>query len=492
MIDLKEKTLRLKKLFVGSAAAIFTSGILIACAGLSSPASDVAMPTVEGPVTGGERGYPYAASIVDLEPYGYTENEYFVSGRAHPYEPAPGTKLADDGRWQVVAGEDVPYKTRMLVRKPPAERFNGTVVVEFMQEYFGSERDTNYRWVAETLLREGFGWVGVSLHHEGIDDTSPQQTFNYEGTEFTTGMNLARWDPERYGTLSVPSSDLSYDILSQVGRAVATQSGSGVDPFADLHVRKVLAVGNTIAAKRLGIYINAVQPVAEVFDGFYLQDWTPGEVGLSQTGLVPEGYHLRTDVEVPVIVLNTTTAAVQIEKQAEGPKLRFWTPAGSSHTTGPYMVRVAKANKRDMDQTGGFCPPDYANNFPLRYIVGAAMVALDEWVKTGESIPSFPQLERVRKGEEWVTPFDEVGNSMGGLRTPWVDVPYRRYDWRGECPGGSGRSEALSDAKLRALYGTPAEFYRLFEKATRKAVEKGVLLPEDAENAIEKARTIQW
>src|SRR5207244_3339350 len=110
---------------------------------------DVGAPHIEGPITGGTRGFPYSASIVDLAPYRYVESEYFVSGRAHPFVPSQGTTLSPGGRWQVQPGKDVPYKTRILVRKPPADRFNGTVIIEFMQEYFGTERDTNYRWNAE-------------------------------------------------------------------------------------------------------------------------------------------------------------------------------------------------------------------------------------------------------------------------------------------------------------------------------------------------------
>lgn len=454
--------------------------------------SDRNVAHVEGPVTGGTRGYPYSASIVDLAPYGYSESEYFVSGVARVFKPAPGSVLTPDGRWHVVAGVERPYKTRILVRKPPASRFNGTVVVEFMQEYFGTERDTNYRWNAETILRQGFGWVGVSLHHEGIDDPKPPQTIKFGDTSFTTGLTLARWDPERYGLLSVPSSDLSYDILSQVGRALGPQRPTdGVDPLAGLKVRKLIAVGDTVAGHRLAIYINAVQPTARVFDGFILKDFGPNDLKLAEDVVTPSS-QLRTDTAVPVIVFQTTTAATQTGQQPEGPKLRFWTPAGSSHTTGPYMTRVARANRRDLGQDGGFCPESYANTFPQQYVSGAAIVAVDRWIKTGKSAGSFPQLEVIDKGQEKITPLDEHGNSVGGLRTPWVDVPRARYDWRGECPGGSGRTFPFAPEQLRALYGKPANYQRKFSAAVRAAQKSGVLLREDAEAAIRDAALLSW
>ena len=37
---------------------------------------------VEGPITGGTRGRPFAASTLDFEKLGYEEEEYLLSGTA--------------------------------------------------------------------------------------------------------------------------------------------------------------------------------------------------------------------------------------------------------------------------------------------------------------------------------------------------------------------------------------------------------------------------
>lgn len=452
-------------------------------------ARDVAI--VEGPILTGKRGFPYSASVIDVKTYGYTELDYFVSGEAHPLLPAPGAVMGADGQWPTVAGKESPYKTRILVRKPPKERFNGTVIIEFMQEYYGVERDTNFRWNTEAILREGFGWVGASLHREAVNDPTPQQTITYNGNSVTTGITLARWDPERYGSLSIPSSDLSFDILTQIARAVGPKrSKGGSDPFHGLEVRKVIAVGNTISAERLGIYINTVQRDARAIDGFYLQDFVGGaKLKLSEGVPTPPGV-LRTNVEVPVIVMLTETAAVQREVLAESPNLRVWTPAGSSHTTGESMARVEAANRRDLGQVGGFCAPGYANSMPVQYVSSAAIVALHRWINGGPPAPSFPQLQKRPDGTP--LPVDEHGNTVGGLRTPWFDVPIARYDWQGECTGGSGRTYPFSPAQLTGLYGTPKQFLEKFTAATREAQKKGVLLAEDADEAIRQATHLKW
>ena len=446
---------------------------------------------VEGPLRGGARGYPHSASIVDLGPYGYTEDDYALSGTATPFAPAPGTELGVDGRWQVLAGDEQPYRTRLLIRRPPADRFNGTVIVEFMQEYFGSERDTNYRWNAEAILREGFAWVGASLHRAGVDEPGGQE-IAWGEVSLVTGPPLVEWDPGRYAGLTIPHTDLCYDILSDVARAVGPdRPGVPVDPLAGLPVRRVMAVGNTIAATRLEHYHNAVQPLHGLFDAFYLQDLVENGTELAE-GITPQtGHSIRADLDVPVIVMNTMTAVVEEHRQPPGPTVRFWEPAGSSHTTGPYMAQTAADAKRQgVDMP--VCPEDYANTLPVQYVSSAAIVALHRWASGGDSAPAFPLLDRTGEPPETELVLDEVGNAVGGLRTPWVDVPIARYDWQGECLGGAGRTYPLPPEQLFERYGTPDAYRIQFEAAVREAEARGVLLSEDARQAVADAGQVGW
>ncbi len=449
--------------------------------------------TVDGPITGGRYDRPFASSIVDLGEYGYEENEYFVSGTATRYVPAPGTALTPDGRWQVVTDGTDPYRTRILVRRPSADRFNGVVVVEFMQEYFGCERDTNYRWYAEILLREGFAWVGASLHHEGID-VPGRQEISLGGYSFTSGPSLVEWDPERYGSLEFPHSDLCYDVLSQIARTVGPdRPAQPADPLGGLIVQRVFAAGNTIAADRLRHYINAVHPGHRVFEGFFLQDLSDSGVALAEGIASPPDLWVRTDVGVPTVVLNTTTAAMDATRQEEGEHIRFWEPAGSSHTTGPYMARVATANARDLSAGTPLGDPGSGNTLPLQYVGGAAFAGLRRWAEGGEPIARFPVIERAGdENGEATAVFDKSGNVAGGLRTPWVDVPVARYDWRGESLGGSGATYPYTERELRLRYGTPAVYHQRFAAATRAAVRSGVLLPDEAERAIAESHNVSW
>jgi len=53
---------------------------------------------VSGPITGGSRGRPFAASMLDFAAHGYTEAEYLLEGTATRYQLAPGAELTRDGR----------------------------------------------------------------------------------------------------------------------------------------------------------------------------------------------------------------------------------------------------------------------------------------------------------------------------------------------------------------------------------------------------------
>jgi hypothetical protein len=114
-------------------AAVVLAGATVtpAYAAPSPPDAGVPVPTVSGPVTGGDGPFDISSSttIGLLPAYGYVQEEFFVEGHARSYG-----KVGDwrpDGRWKAEATGTAPYKTRVLVRRPAdLARSSGTVVVE--------------------------------------------------------------------------------------------------------------------------------------------------------------------------------------------------------------------------------------------------------------------------------------------------------------------------------------------------------------------------
>src|SRR4030095_5950610 len=97
-------------------------------------------------------------------------------------------------------------------------------------------------------------------------------------------------DPERYGSLSHPGDSFSYDIFSPAGQAIRR---GDPDPLRGLHPQSVVAAGESQSAGRLVTYVNAIDPVAQVYDGFLIHSRGGGSARLSQEP-EPEGAAART------------------------------------------------------------------------------------------------------------------------------------------------------------------------------------------------------
>jgi hypothetical protein len=227
-----------------------------------SPAEPVG-PTLEGPIPGAAPGdptspilgetYPFFSTWHDLAGAGYVEQEYYLSGAADAYSTA-GAKLATD----------VPYRTRLIVRRPLSDAdFNGTVLVEWQNVTAGYDLDALWN---RRHLREGYAWVGVSAQRVGVDQ-------------------LRGWSPTRYGALDVTgggaftTDQLSYDSFAQAAQALKTPGA--VDPLAGLDVERVLGIGASQSASRMTIYYNVVLPQeTPVFDGYaFIVGTAPSRVG---------------------------------------------------------------------------------------------------------------------------------------------------------------------------------------------------------------------
>lgn len=112
------------------------------------------------------------------------------------------TSQPADGKWSVVPYSTAPYKTRVVVYRPANPRkFNGTVIVEWLNVSGGADDAPDWVLTHNELIREGFAWVGVSAQAVGINE-------------------LTGTDPARYGSLSAPGDSYSYDIFSQAGKAI--------------------------------------------------------------------------------------------------------------------------------------------------------------------------------------------------------------------------------------------------------------------------------
>ena len=107
-------------------------------------------------------------SNFDLAPLGYRTDEFFVSGTASSYKLSSAPTA--DGRWNALPAQAVPYTTRIVtVRPSDPKKFNGTVVVEWLNVSGGADGAAD--WIG--LHRE---ILGAYLTQTASTQTASRQT----------------------------------------------------------------------------------------------------------------------------------------------------------------------------------------------------------------------------------------------------------------------------------------------------------------------------
>lgn len=400
---------------------------------------------------------------------GYEQSEVFLSGTASAYQMT--VPVANDGKYSSVATSTAPYTTRAVVMRPvDPRRFNGTVIVEWLNVSGGADAGPDWMLGHNELIREGFVWVGLSAQRVGVNALK--------------SADPPGGDAVRYANLSHPGDDYSYDIFSQAGQAIRDDPATILGGLKPKHV---VAIGESQSASRLVTYIDAVHPLAHVYDGFLVH---------SRGG----GQPIRDDVGVPVLVFQTETDVSFSSGTARQPDTntyRLWEGAGTSHydfyglstqsdDTG--NGRSADAMLASMQNPTNQPNPNFTcgapiNSGPAHYILDAAFYRLNRWVAKGILPPVAPRLQSTG-----VDPFafatDANGNVLGGVRTPAVDAPVATLS--GRSTGGTsfcflfGSTVPLTPSQLQVLYPNHRAFVAAWTKATNSARTAGFLTAADA------------
>jgi hypothetical protein len=461
---------------------ICTAVAMAAIAVHGQSADQVPNPNVRGPIAGGTRGGPFGAlTAADLKQAGFTESEYFFGGTARSY--AKDGAWGVDGMWRAKVDRSAAYQVRMLVRRPvDARRFNGVVVMEWLNVTAMQEGAADYMQMKEEIEREGYAWIGVGAQASGVN---------------TPRTGLKAWDPERYKTLDHPGDAYSYDIFSQAARAVLRPQG--VNPLAGLQIRQLLATGRSQSAFRLVTYVNGVHPLTRVFNGYLIHSRGSNAAGLSAGQLgrdpdpIPAGAHIRTDIDVPVLDVQAEGDMVALRAhlthQPPNNRYRRWEIAGAAHAETPrWVVEVPPA----LDMGQGCREP--VNAAPHHAVVKAALRALSSWVRDGRTPPQSPAIALTDGKADDPIARDEHGNARGGIRLPEVEAPTAtidglRNDVAKPAPGAQnfcflfGRTSPFDSAKLKTLYPTHDAFVRQFNSAVDAIVREGYWLKPEGDAA---------
>lgn len=411
--------------------------------------------------------YPFFSTPRDLSAEGYLEEEFFISGDAEPLSTNYGMKAPTPA---VASGPSRAFRTRMIVRRPAdAARFNGVVVVEWLNVSNRFDADNVWLALQEHLVRAGYAWVGVSAQGFGGVET------------------LKAWNPQRYGDLSLPNDGrmtaepLSLDVFRQTGMALRRGEALG-----GLKPRTLIATGQSQSATWLSSYINGGLARDGTFDGFLLVSASGAKVDPS------------TSTPVLRVVAEGDAASADLKgQQSDSARFRQWEIAGTSHVDRDLRAAREPIQLRDLGvSTQAELAPKCRVTFigtttPARMVLAAGLDGLVRWARTGRSLPTAPRLER---GEEGLLR-DANGLATGGIRLPTVAAPVGLN--LGPNTGAAGCASQGSYTpydlpKLRQLYPTRRAYSRAVAKSVRENVRDGFLLPIDGRAINQAARSERW
>ena len=447
--------------------------------------------TVTGPHPVGSRTFDKTlyGSNFNLSKVGYEQSQFFLSGTAHSYVPV--TPLTSNGKWKIETGASAPYTTRIAIYRPiNPKKFNGTVVVEWLNVSGGTDDAPEWTLSHNELIRDGFAWVGVSAQRVGVD--SARST-----------------NPAEYSSLSHPGDSFSYDIYSQAGHAVRADAAR---VLAGLRPRTLIAAGESQSAGYLMTYIDAVQPLAHVYQGFLVHSQFGTGAPLSQapqtTHSAPTPTTIRSDLGVPVLEFETETDVYNSNLTDRlhygNPKwFRLWEVAGSSHydfyglAIGPddtgngrgAVENLAAMQNPTRTPVGGFSCKIPINTGGTHWALDAAVYWLNRWVVDGTPPPRAPFLATTHVSPV-VYQLDANGNSVGGVRTPQVDAPIAALGSQGNSGGFCflfGSTVPYGAAHLVSLYENHGQFVSAWARAVQRDRAHGFLLPADAVELLHSA-----
>jgi hypothetical protein len=314
----------------------------------------------------------------------------------------------------------------------------------------------------------------------------------------TPPQGLVGVDRDRYGGLDHPGDGYSYSIFSEVIRGLRTPGAA--NPLGHLDIRRVLAVGESQSAIALTTYANAIAPRDRLADGFVIHSRGGAPMPLGEPGqgidlvvaLTAEAVRIRDDLDVPVIIVQTETdlfghLRYHPARQDDSALLRLWEVAGSAH-----------ADKFLIGEFESFlgCPTP-VNRGHQRFVVRAALRHLDTWVRDGTPAPTAERMAVDATGAEPRFVTDDVGNVMGGVRTPSVDTPTAVLSGFSTATASRicqlfGSTEDLPASTLATMYGTPDDYLARYAEATDAAIARGFVLEDDRSEIVHDATAAGW
>jgi hypothetical protein len=425
--------------------------VAVLLAWIAAAQAQAAIPALEGPVA---EGGAMHAGLGPLAPgsapadFGYLAEEYFISGTAN----------------------DLPYRTRILLRRPePAERFSGIVVAEPMH---ASGYATTFEAARKSIMMRGHVHLEIAAQPDNI-------------------ATLKRANPARYASLGIASADQASEIVAQVGRLVKADLRSG--PLAPLAVRRLILAGTAQASTVLRAYQAQKHFQERMADGGAIMD---GYLAVSTQGAAK-----MMVVDVPTVHMPTVTEVNAGGRQGGAPFEREDSDAPANRYRLYEVAGMAHANSRE---AAPFMPNPCtlpASDFPWGAMVAMGLNHLADWVDRGIVPPHAPrvQFDNNTANDGSRLALDPNGNVKGGVRNTYVDVPAAQY---GVPNAGATQAADFQCAlagwriaydveTLQQLYRSHAAYAARVNRRLVELMREGWMLPEYAEDVRADAQQLE-
>jgi hypothetical protein len=447
--------------------------LFVVVAPASAAYESVPTPTVEGPIPVTPTSHIFMHTTAPLAEFGYTEEEYFISGTASTYSTTgavnvTGTKLTTGGP---NGNGTYPFKTRIVVRRPtnPAN-FNGRVLAEWQNVTAGFDLEPEWDGNPYAQIKAGYAYVAVDAQSVGIS-------------------GLKKYEPERYSSLEdTASADAeSYDMYAAAIKAIRGD-GVGPEPLGNLTsaIHNVTATGASQSCSKLVIDYNKVAPLQEqIANDYLLTDCTEA---------------IRADQPEKVLRVISEFENKNEQTEAEyptNPSLRHWEAADGSHV--PFIVGAAwePLIDREVGASESYCAKSpIFSTVDWPYAVDAGLGELIGWAEGGSPPPAAPRGEYVNPK---TLKRNSLGQGLGGLRLPEVEVPVvldlaensahaapNPYPFSAFCTL-QGQHQPLSEETLNSLYPNYGVYVEKVEAAAQKMETEGFLLPEGVQRIVDAA-----
>ncbi len=357
-------------------------------------------------------------------------------------------------------------------------------------------------------MAHGHGYVGITSKPVSVQSLKNFDYNRYCSLEFPGKEAVKMPAGSAFSTLPGTEEGLIWDMLGQTASALRADDTAC---FQGYKVSSLYLTGQSQSGAYLNTFISHFDPYvnppgSRLFDGYMnivgalversiRQEKTIGPLRLSLRNMNPVArpyicISSEADLYLFNLFLEGDLLSVRIENSdTKTDKCRYYEIPGAPHTD---ILCPVLTSLPELEKTAAKMPNlnekllVSINDFPTEFYICGLLEKLHIWAASGIAPKEVGIIERGRDGLKR----DAWGNALGGLRSPFLEVPAGSYIASNpEDPEGiSGKLNYFSKETFLSLYGTKENYLKKFEEYTLSQEAEGWIDHSDARKMISWSR----